>query len=236
MTATGTVGTATRARAAPAWRARVSRRHLVVALAGLVGVLVTLSVVRAADRTVPVLALRRAVASGERIGAGDLTVARVRADAAVLAALVRAGDRTEAIGRVAEHDLAAGDVVRTTDLQRVAGDGTRSMSFALDSADALAGRLARGDDIDVLAVNRDGTGAGYVLVGARVVDVDAGTGSGPLRETSTRVTITVALDAADALRLSAAQAAGRVTIVRSTGARAIDASPRYEPQGTAPRG
>lgn len=197
--------------------------------------LLTLTIVRAADQTVPVLAVARDVAAGERVGPGDLTVVDVRASGDVLATLVRAGDRATAVGRVTERDLVAGDLVRVSDLQRNAGDGARAMSFALDRADALGGRVARGDHIDVLAVNRDGTGAGYVIVDARVIDTDTGGGSGPLRDTSSRVTITIALDAQQALRLIAAQAAGRVTVVRSTGAPPIDAPSPYQPPETKPR-
>src|SRR4051794_2170869 len=100
MTAAGTVGTGARSLAAPTWRARVSRRHLVVVLAGLVGVLLTLAVVHAADQTVPVLAVAHDVAAGERVGPDDLAVVDVHADGDVLATLVRAGDRGAAVGRV----------------------------------------------------------------------------------------------------------------------------------------
>ncbi len=208
--------------------ARFSRAHLVVALAGVVGALLTLSAVRAEQHSVTVLGARHDLVAGARITAADLDTVAVHAGAGVLATIVTAHDQRLAVGRVVVHDLRAGDLIRGSDLRDAAGtEGRRSMSFAVDAAAALDGHLSAGDRIDVVAVAHDGTNAGYVLVDAPVLAVSDAVGTGPLRDPHARVTLTVALDDADALRLAAAQAAADVSVVRSTGARRLGAVPRY---------
>jgi Flp pilus assembly protein CpaB len=216
------------------WRARVSQAHVVVALAGVLGALLTLSAVHAANRSVRVLALRHDVTAGQRVRAGDLTVTGVHVDGDVLSSLVGARDQRVAVGQIAVTDLHAGELLRVADLRRAAATGdARAMSFAIDASSALDGTLQPGDRIDVIAVGRDGVGAGFVLVDAPVLAADNGHDSGPLRDTRSRVTLTVAVDADDALRLASALSAGDVTVLRSTGARAASDAARYEPPAKA---
>jgi hypothetical protein len=102
------------------------------------------------------------------------------------------------------------------------------VSFAVDDADAVAGDLAPGDRIDVVAVARDGRTAGYVLVGAPVLAATAPQAGGPLRTNDSRTVITVAVAGTDALRLAAAVADARVIVVKATGANPLPSVPRYE--------
>src|ERR1700686_868536 len=69
---------------------RLSTGHVVMVLAGALGVLLTLSVLRSADDTQPVLVAARDLAPGTVINDASVHVARMRADASVLATLFRA--------------------------------------------------------------------------------------------------------------------------------------------------
>jgi Flp pilus assembly protein CpaB len=180
--------------------------------------------------TVGVLALRHDVAAGQRVRVGDLTTVSIHADGDVLASLVAAREASVAVGEVAASDLRAGELLRGADLRRTAAaNGARAMSFAVDASSALEGSMQPGDRVDVVAVGHDGTGAGFVLIDAPVLAVDSGNSSGPLRDARTRVTLTVAVSAPDALRLASALSAGDVSVLRSTGARAAADAPRFEP-------
>ena len=68
-----------------AWASRVSTGHVVMVLAGLLGALLTLTVLHAADDTTPILAAAHDIAPGTVIDDDALRVARVHADATTLA-------------------------------------------------------------------------------------------------------------------------------------------------------
>ena len=113
----------------------------------------------------------------------------------------------------------------TRGVVRAAQDGaaTRSMSFPLAQARALGGALAAGDRVDVLAVQQDGSDAGYVMTDVEVLKVD-GAGGGPLGAPDD-LTMTIAVDADAAVRLATALETGTVTLVRSTGAPPLEREP-----------
>jgi len=104
------------------------------------------------------------------------------------------------------------------------------VSFPVDSALAVGGQLSAGDRIDVLASANDGSGSGYVLVGVDVVSVHA-TGTGPLRGSDGRLSLTVAVDAAGAQRLAAALHVADLLVVRSTGAAPVTSVPWFASGG-----
>jgi len=204
-----------------AFRARVSSGHLVMLGAGALGVLLTLSVVRSADRTRPVLAAARDLVPGAVVTDADVRVARVHADAWVFATLFAGDDMTAVRGHVVASGIRSGqlltrDVVRAVD----AGAAARVMSFPLPRARAVGGKLASGDRVDVIAVEHDSWRAGYVLTDAAVVGVDMHD-TGPLGGGSDDVTVSLIVDPEGAARLAAALDAGTVTLVRATGAPAV---------------
>ena len=79
---------------------RISTGHVVMVLAGALGVLLTLSVLRSADDTRPVLVAAHDLAPGTVIGDASVHVARVHADASVLATLFGAEELGALRGRV----------------------------------------------------------------------------------------------------------------------------------------
>jgi Flp pilus assembly protein CpaB len=185
-------------------------------VAGLLGLLLSLSVLRRADDTVPIVVVTRDIAPGTRLRADMLATTRIHADGRLLANLVSADDR--ALGSIVLSALRSGDVLERSGLgSRSTRRAARAVSFPVDSALAVGGDVSTGDRIDVLASAHDGSVSGYVLVGADVVAVHE-IGSGPLRGTDGRLSITVAVDAAGAQRLAGALHTADLLVVRSTGA------------------
>jgi len=200
-------------------------------LAGALGVLLTLSALRAADNTRPVLVAAKELPPGTVIGAGDIRVARLHADASVLATLFGTADLPSVRGQVVTSAIREGALVGRGDVRALgAHAATRVMSFPLPRARARAvsGKLASGDRVDVIAVERNTARSGYVLADAEVVAVDTRSG-GPLAGASDEVTVSLVVDADSAPRLAAALDAGNVTLVRATGAAALPDLPPFTP-------
>lgn len=195
---------------------RVSMGHAVIALAALVAVVANYAALRARDDSVRVAVLAADVAAGAPVGAEALAFADLRADQAVLATLVTPDVLADLDGRVAARALAAGDVLRRSDLvAATAPGGLRAMSVPIAPERAVGGRLRAGDRVDVIEV-RDGE-AVYLMTDAEVLDVPervGATGLGGLQTFS----VTLAVDAESALRLALALATGDLALVRSTGA------------------
>ncbi len=200
------------------------RRHRIPAslgvavVAGLMAMLLTLAASRQ-DDVVQVVVAAQSIRAGERIEAGDLRYADISASDSVLSSLVRRSDARSLIGQVVTQPIASGTMVSASDVAPEAGPGQqRAMSFALDVDRAVGGAIRAGDRIDVI----DGSVPSYVLTGAEVLAV-AQPSSGALTTRHSYV-ITVAVDADSALRLAAAIQAGKLEVVRATGAPAIVAT------------
>ncbi len=218
------------------WYGRISGAHLVVALAGLLGGVLTLAALRADARDVRVLSAARDVEVGATLSGRDLTTITIRGDASGLASVLLGDDRNVAIGKIVASPLRRGDVLRRSDLLVPAVGGgarARSISFSVDAADAVGRDLAAGDRIDVLAASHDGKRAGYVLVDAAVLSASAPRSSGPLRTNDDSVLLTVSVSGDDALRLVGALSDARVVVVKATGARPLAQAPRYALPATA---
>lgn len=196
---------------------RLSAGHVVMTLAGLLGALLTLAVLRSADDTVAVAVARADLAPGAVVGPDSFRLAEVKVDDGVAATLVGADQITAVTGEVVVRPLRAGELVTRSMLRSPeAGAAGRSMSFALPRHRAVGGDLSVGDHVDVVAA-RDG-GASYALLDAEVLAVDSG-GSGPLRgATGDELTVTLSVDERSALAVAGALDGSTVTLVRSTGA------------------
>lgn len=210
---------------------RLSTAHVVMVLAGLLGVVLTLNVLRAADHTRPVLVAAKDLAPGTVISADAVRVARIHADDGVLAALVAGSDLGSLDGRIVSTTVRRGSLLERAALQP-AGDGasTRVMSFPLARARAVGGKLATGDRVDVLAVEHDTGRSGYVADDVPVVAVDSRSG-GPLG-TDGDLTVSVGVDAQTAARLASALDVASVTLVRSTGSSPLQLDAPFTPSGT----
>jgi Flp pilus assembly protein CpaB len=198
-------------------------------LAGALGVLLTLSVLRAADHSEPVIVASHELAPGTVLGSGDVRVARVRVGRDTLATLFAGSDVAPVRGQVVTSAIHAGALVPRGAVRSVdAAAATRIMSFVLPRARAVDGKLASGDRVDVIAVERDTGRAGYVITDAEVTAVDSH-GSGPLAGTSEDVTVSLVVDPDTAPRLAVALDAHTVTLVRATGAAPLKNVPPFVP-------
>jgi pilus assembly protein CpaB len=227
-TAQGTVVSRTRREMS----SRLSTGHVVMVLAGALGVLLTLTVLRSADDTRPVLVAARDLAPGTVINDASVRVARVHADASVLATLFRAEQFGGVRGRVVTTVVHEGELIARGAVSALdAHVATRIMSFPMARARAVGGKLTTGDRVDVVAVDHDSGEAGYVVTDAEVVAVE-GRNGGALSGASDDVTITLVVDQATAPELASAIDAGTVMLVRSTGAPAVHGQTPFAPRST----
>ena len=203
-------------------RTRLSTGHAVMVLAGLLGALGTLAALRSADDRVDVLVARADLAPGAVVQRDDLRTVRVGADATAMRSLVRAEDADALVGQVVTTRVSAGGFVARDDLQ-AAGDGgaRRSMSFSLARARALDGQLVAGDRVDVLSVGQRSGEAQFVATNVEVLRV-GGDRSSPLGGNDA-LTVTLAVDPDIALAVATALHDDDLTLVRATGAAAIEA-------------
>ncbi len=182
--------------------------------AGALGMLLTLSTLRSANSTHPVLVLSRDVAAGTTVADGDVRLAHVRASGAVLADVYGAREASSVRGRVFTTDMHAGALLTRASVRPAdAARATRVMSFPLPRARAVGGKLGAGTRVDIVAVDHDTKLAEYVMTDVEVVAAETDD-SGPLSGSSGDVTVSVVVDTQSAPRLAAALEGGTVTLVR----------------------
>jgi Flp pilus assembly protein CpaB len=198
-------------------RGRISRGHVVMVIAGVVGVVLSFAALREHDGNARVLVAAHEIRAGETVDPADFRSEAVTMGSALLATAVRAHDAPTVRGKVAASTIAAGElVVRRTLRPRAARHGLRAMSIPIDPARAVSGRLAAGDRVDVLfAGTRE---VSIIVADAEVLAVDA-RGRGGIGESASPFTVTVAVSAQQSQLLAAAIADGDVSITRTTGAR-----------------
>jgi Flp pilus assembly protein CpaB len=201
---------------APRRRGRVSRGHLVMALAGIVGVVLSFAVLRQRDADTAVLVAAHEIRAGETITASDFRTIRVTLTPEVLATVAQADDRRRLPGRIAGSTIAEGELVITRTLRsRAAPHGLRAMSIPIDPARAVGGRLAAGDRVDVLFAGQ--RAVSIIVADAPVLAVDA-RGRGGIGESASPFTVTVGVTARQSQLVAAAVADGEISLARTTGA------------------
>ena len=209
---------------APRRRGRVSRGHVVMALAGIVGFVLSFAVLRQRDGETAVLAAAHEIRAGETITASDFRAVRVTLTPEVLATFAQADDRRRLRGRIAGSTIAEGELVtRRTLRSRAAPHGLRAMSIPIDPARAVGGRLAAGDRVDVLFAGQQAVS--IIVADAPVLAVDA-RGRGGIGESASPFTVTVGVTARQSQLVAAAVADGEISLARTTGAESA--------RGTAP--
>lgn len=222
------------ARARRALHTRVSSGHVVMVLAGALGVLLTLSVLRGADNRRPVLVAAHELAPGHTVTADDVRVVRVNVGASVWSTLLARADAASLPGKVVAEPVHAGMLVPRRAIGTAdANNAVRVMSFPIARAHAVDGKLTAGDRVDVIAVERTGGRAGYVMTGAQVVAADTRDG-GPLAGANDDITLTLVVDPAVAPRLASALETGTVSVVRATGAPPLETPGEFDVKGGNP--
>ncbi len=203
----------------PRWRGRVSFGHGLMVGCGLLAFVFTASALRRDTPTVEVLVAAADLAPGDVLDTAAVRAVPIPAGSPLVEGLVPASEVQPGEVRVAEQ-VVAGEPVRRSALRSSAevSPGNRAMSVPIDRTNAVGGELRVGDRVDVVSVSSGK--AGYVLTGATVVAV-AGSGEGRgglLSGGAEKFFVTVEVDDASALAVSAAIADGSVQIIRSTGA------------------
>jgi pilus assembly protein CpaB len=195
-----------------------------MALAGIVGVVVSFAVLRERDGETAVLVAAHEIRAGETITGSDFRTVRVTLTPAVLATVAQAQDRGRLRGRIAGSTIAEGELVTTRTLRsRAAPHRLRAMSIPIDPARAVGGRLAAGDRVDVLFAGRQAVS--IIVADAPVLAVDA-RGRGGIGESASPFTVTVGVTVAQSQLVAAAVADGEISLARTTGAESA--------RGTAP--
>jgi Flp pilus assembly protein CpaB len=143
-------------------------------------------------------------------------------------------DPQDLVGRVLTTTLRTGELVQASNV--VSGDAADprfQLSVPVERSRALDGQLASGEQVDVLVTYGSGAdGATFVVVRrADVLRVDQ-RDSGSLTS-STEIVLLLAVNSpGDALAVTHAAQAGKITIVRATAAGANDGPDSYRPPGT----
>lgn len=176
---------------------------------------------------------------GHRIRSADLGVLRMDLPPELEARATR--DPAQLEGSVVIGPLAKGELVQASDVAPGGGPGESGpqLSFPIESARALDGRLEAGELVDVLATY-DAAGSGRTVVVARAARVvDRSKPTNTLGDGGNEV-ITLSLPTgADTLAVAHAANAGEITLVRVTGQPRQGASggaTTYPPQSSAPSG
>ena len=205
--------------------ARFSSGHLLMVVAGLVGVVASIAVLREQPEGVEVAVAARDIRAGHAVDAGDFRTERVQMPARLLDTLVVGASLEQFRGRIATAAIDAGELVARDALRaRAAPGGLRAMSVPIEPSRAVGGRLASGDRIDVLfAGERE---VSIIVADALVLAVDE-KARGGIGETSSPFTVTIAVNARQSQLLAAAVADGDLSIARTTGASSA--------KGTAPQ-
>lgn len=202
----------------------LSAGHLVMIVAGLVGMLLTLSLLRNADERVRVAVAARDLRAGNVVRASDLRYERVRMDGDLLATVLEPDDVADIAGSVATAPVREGELVPRAGLRPVAAPSRlRAVSIPIDPARAVNGDLLAGDRVDVVLVAEQEVT--IVVAGAEVLDVHRPERGGAFGNVDDQFTVTLAVNARQSQLLAAAVTDGDVLVARSTGAASAESTP-----------
>lgn len=186
-------------------------------VAGLLGVVLTLVALRAADARVGVPVAATDLAAGTRVTPSSFTIRSVRLDSTLHETLVRPNDLQALNGAVLLTPLAAGSPIpRTALVASISGDTRRAVSLPIAPERAVGGRLRSGDRVDVYTTGQRGT---LITTNVEVLDV-LKPSSGPLAARDT-LTIVLAVDAEQANRIAPIVGSQDVVLVQTTGASTV---------------
>lgn len=215
------------ARPRPRAAARVPIGALGAVVAGILAFVLIVVGTAGSRRTVLIAVAAHDIEPGQPVTGADLRSVAVPADSPLRAALIGA-DIDASSGLVAGHRINAGAPIAKGDLLGAAASaGRRSMSVPVPVERANGGELNPGDRVDI--IDTSGGQPNYVANGLEVLSiVDANAGGLNAR---TAFSVSVSVDAEEALAVAGAIAGGKVDLVRSTGARPVT---RVQPNPQAP--
>ena len=193
-------------------------------VAGLVGMLLTLALLRNADRRVDVAVAARDLRTGEPIDVDAFRYERVKMDDDLLATALRGDDVNALEGAVATGPIGEGELISRGDVREAAtSSGMRAVSVPVDPARAVNGDLDVGDRVDVVLVTEQEVAV--VVADAEVLDVSRPSRGGAFGDVGDQFTVTLAVDTRGAQLLAAAVTDGDFLLARSTGADSAEGAP-----------
>lgn len=200
-------------------RTRLASGHLLMILAGVLTFVLVANALRSRDATVAVVVATSDVASGAVVDPAATRTVALPAASPLRDSLVG----PELLGAerwVAARRIVAGEPLARAALTRAAAPGgLRAMSVPIAPDHAAGGELDVGDRVDIISA--EGPQPAYVVRNAEVLGVAPRRGSGGLSSSSSgQFYVTIAVEADVALRLAAAIRAGKLEILRATGAEA----------------
>lgn len=203
--------------APPSRRSLISRMsigHIVMILAGLVAVLLNLAFLRSGTVQIEVVVASSPIQAGSVLDESRLSTVPIADPGELVGGLIVGEEVASLHGSIVARPLAAGEPIRRSDL-RPAGTTShlREFSLELDAAQAAGGRIAPRDLVDVIATVD--TRSFYVAAGVEVISVSSEDSEVDVGDD---LLVVLSLDDRTALEVSSAQAAGSVSLVRSTGA------------------
>lgn len=201
---------------------RLSAGHLVMIVAGLLGALLSLAVLRASDHRIEVAVAASDLRPGTTVSRDSFRFTRVAMDSHALSRMVRPGDVHALEGSVVAMEIREGEPVTRSALLRPAAPARqRSLSIPVTPERAVGGDLEAGDRIDVLST--DPESSGLVVAGLRVLDIKRS--GGALSGGDDKLAVVVALQAAEAERLAPVLGGDKFVLVLSTGAEQVSVGP-----------
>lgn len=143
-------------------------------------------------------------------------------------------DPSAVIGRITTTALANGELVQASAVvEGDAADPRFQLSIPVERSRALDGSLVAGEKVDLLATYGTGSDAITLVVvrGADVLRVDQGQ-RGTLTANNDTIILIAVANSDDALAVTHAAQAGKITVVRATAARADDGPDSYQQPST----
>ena len=186
-------------------------------LAGLLTFVLVANALRSRDATIDVVVAHSDVAPGAVVGPAVTGTAALPASSSLRGAML-SPDVLGSERWVALRRIAAGEpILRSAVAKAAAPGGQRAMSVPVSPDHAAGGELSVGDRVDV--IDADGAQATYVVRNAEVIGVAPRRSSAGFSSSSSgQFYVTIAVDAEPALRLASAIRAGKIEVVRATGA------------------
>ena len=207
---------------------RFSAGHLVMVVAGLLGMVLGIAALRHEPDGVEVAVAAHEIRAGDAVTAADFRSARVQTTSEP-ARHVRTDAPTFPVFAAASpprrlHPASRSFVVSCCRVPRM--QACRAMSIPIDPSRAVGGHLATGDRVDVLFAGDHQVS--IIVRDAEVLAVDA-KGRGGIGETSSPFTVTIAVDAPQSQLLAAAIADGDIVDRPHDGRPVVGRAPRPQP-------
>jgi Flp pilus assembly protein CpaB len=203
---------------------RFSTGHLVMIVAGLLGLLLTVAVLRRADERQPVAVAARDLSPGAELGESAVRYEQVRMDDSLMDTVLQPDDVERLRESVAVYPIPAGELISRRAVRSAAApDGKRAMSIAIDTARAVNGELEAGDRVDVILAGSHEVS--IIVADAEVLSVGRPDRGGAFGGVDDDFTVTIAVDAHESQLVAAGIAGGDIVVTRTTGSRPAASTP-----------